>query len=100
MPGTLADIDPDNDNGFLAFIHLVGTMYFKRYNTGFKTTSPEAYYRTFVSSHSIKEQHFAWLNGIRQTIWHRIKHEDEMIPSNDSLYLHWKRTCWVANMWR
>ena len=23
-----------------------------------------------------------------------------MLPSDDALLYHWKRTCWIANMWK
>ena len=45
------------------------------------------------------EQHCLWLEDIRQNIWDRIQFEDETIPSVDSLYRHWKRACWVIDMW-
>ena len=45
------------------------------------------------------EQHYEWLEDIRQTIWDRVQHETDMIPSSGALYRHWKRTCWVINMW-
>ena len=41
-----------------------------------------------------------WLDDIRQTIWYRIKFENEMVASDDALMLHWKRSCWILNMWR
>ena len=29
-----------------------------------------------------------------------ITFENEMMPSDDALYLHWRRSCWVLHMWR
>ena len=48
---------------------------------------------------SVEEQHLKWLDNIRKTIWYRIKFENEMIVSDDALMLHWKRSCWILNMW-
>ena len=45
-------------------------------------------------------QHTAWLEDIRQTMWERTQFEDDMMPSDDALHLHWKRVCWVVDMWR
>jgi hypothetical protein len=85
--------------GYLSFIRLIGTIYFKKHNTAFSTTTPETHFNSFQTL-SVKEQHLNWLNDIRQTIWPRTKFEDEMMPSNDALYFHWKRTCWVRDMWK
>lgn len=38
-----------------------------------------------------------WLEDIRQTIWDRTAFENEMIPSDEALLLHWKRSCWVIH---
>ena len=35
-----------------------------------------------------------------KSIWDRIKFKNEMIPSTEALYLHWKRSCWVLHIWR
>ena len=32
--------------------------------------------------------------------WDRIEFENEMIPNTESLSRHWKRVCWVIDMWR
>ena len=102
-PGTLSDTNLEQDsyeNGFLAFIRLIGTVYFKKYSTGFNTSSPAVHYQSFIRSDTaIRDQHLNWLNNVRENIWHRIKFENEMIPSNAALYLHWKRTCWISHMW-
>jgi hypothetical protein len=81
-PGTLADTDVDY--GFLSFLRLIGTIYFKKHNTGFETSSPLTYFHSFHTA-TIRQHHLDWLNGIRQTIW---------------LFLHWKRSCWVSDLWR
>ena len=32
-------------------------------------------------------------------IWDLVQFENEIIPSTEALYRHWKRTCWVLDMW-
>ena len=101
--GTLADTDLSNaqmDSGYLSFLRLVGTVYFKKHNTGFSTPNPITHFNSFHKPGTTPvEQHYHWLEDIRQTIWDRVQHETDMIPSNDALYLHWRRTCWVIDMW-
>lgn len=102
-PGTLADTglaDGLYEQGYLAFIRLIGTVYFKKHATGFDTSSPAAHFQSFHNTHLTNlQQHLSWLDNIRQNIWYRVKFENEMIPSHEALLLHWKRTCWVIDMW-
>ena len=97
-PGTLADTDLDGDYklGYLAFLRLIGTIYFKKYNTGFDSKSPATHFMSFVTH---AKPHSKWIENIRQTIWVRTKSEQEMVPSDDALLKHWKRSCWVVDMW-
>ena len=103
-PGTLANIGLTNNEyslGFLSFVRLVGTAYYKLHSSGFDSPSPATYYRSLASpSVGVEEQHSIWLDNIRQNIWDRVKFENDMIPSDDALLLHWKRSCWVMHMWR
>lgn len=88
------------EQGYLAFLRLVGTVYFKKYCSGFSIRCPEQHYVTF--NHlglSAKEQHHRWLDDIRETIWFRTQFENEMMASNESLKLHWMRSCWILHMW-
>ena len=100
-PGTLADTSFLNDKyklGYLAFLRLIGVVYFKKH---LDVESPITHFRKFTAStHTPLEQHFSWLEAIRDSIWDRIAFENQMIPSNDALHLHWKRTCWVLHMWQ
>ena len=92
--GTLADTEEESCNrGFLAFLRLIGTVYFKKHATCFETQSPVRHFQNFASETT-------WLEEIRQSIWHRISFENEMIPSNEALFFHWKRSCWILQMWR
>ena len=101
--GTLADTDLDSNYelDYLAFLRLVGTIYFKKYNTGFDTSSPFTHFMRFSTEPTTNElqHHNKWIENIRETTWVRTKSEREMVPSNDALMLHWKRSCWVIQMW-
>ena len=59
-PGTLADTQLEQDKYklcYLAFIRLLGTVYFKKYSSGFQTQCPQAHFATFKDENlSIKEQ--------------------------------------------
>ncbi len=102
--GTLADTSLDREvyqNGFLAFMRLIGCVYFKKHATAFELPSPATHFLKFaVAGKTTQEQHRDWLQDIRHSIWDRIKFENEMIPSTEALYLHWQRSCWVLQMWR
>ena len=102
--GTLADTGWEGEaykNGFLAFLRLIGTIYFKKHATAFETPSPANHFQNFSATHTtIQQQHKDWLEDIQQNIADRITFENDMIPSNEALYYHWKRSCWVLHMWR
>ena len=103
-PGTLADTalqDEVYQQGYLSFIRLIGTVYFKKHSSGFETPSPVAHFKKFSDpSLTVQQQHSRWLEDIRQNIWDRTAFENEMIPSDEALLLHWKRSCWVVHMWQ
>ena len=44
--------------------------------------------------------HSAWLSFLRDRVWSKISYEVDMIPSDDALLRHWKRSCWVISVWR
>ena len=94
-PGTLADIgftDGNFEKGFSSFLRLVGVTYFRKNNSGFATTMPHAHFKSILNpTNSPLEQHEAWIHNIRLTISDRCPFEN--------LYRHWKRTCWVLDMW-
>lgn len=102
--GTLADTGLEEEtykNGFLAFLRLIGTVYFKKHATGFETPSPANHFLKFSGTHTtILQQHKDWLEDIRQNVADRSTFDNDMIPSNEALYYHWKRSCWVTHMWR
>ena len=100
--GSLSDIALKNDvhkQGFLAFLRLIGTVYFKKHATAFNSTSPDNHFKNFITTSDVEVQHRNWLEDIRQNTWDRITFETEMIPSIEALQRHWKRSCWVTDMW-
>ena len=100
-PGTLAHtgLGVPMEEGFLAFLCLVGTIYFNKYSTGFSTTTAEKLLHKHTQTYPTPlTQHTKWLEW--QTMWERTQFEDDMMPSDDALHLHWKRVCWVVDMWR
>ena len=103
-PRTLADNVLASDSyilGQLAFLRLVGTVYYKKNASGFDTPSPVVHYATFHAPQlTANEQHCKWLDNIRQTIWYRTKFENEIMASNEALLLHWKRSCFILDMWK
>ena len=100
--GTLADVSLTGDTyraGFLSFLRLIGTVYFKKHNTGFDIPSPVTHYNKFLECHSTTLTiHANWLEDIRQNIWDRISFENDMMPSLDVLWRHWLRSCWVIDV--
>jgi len=84
----------------LAFFCLIGTVYFKEHATGFDTPPPGTHFFKFINSTSTAiQEHITRLDDIWQNIWDRLSCESDMIPSVDALWRHWKRTCWVMDMW-
>ena len=101
-PGTLADTDPTS-NGVLSFFRLVGCAYFRKHKTVFLP----AYPTPMSLFNSLKKDgqthlahHSAWLSFLRDRVWSKISYEVDMIPSDDALLRHWKRSCWVISVWR
>ena len=100
-PGTLANVGSDLESGFMGFLRLVGVVYMKKHGSGFSGISPEAYYNQFLKpGQTALQHHNIWLDSIRQCIWDRIQFENDMIPNTDTLCRHWKRTCWVLDLWK
>ena len=102
--GSLADTELNDDThklGFLAFMRLIGVVYFKKYATAFELDTPESYFKSFISSTTDAEkQHKVWLEELRTSIWPRITYEDDILPTTEALWRHWLRSCWVITMWK
>ena len=78
-PGSLSDVsllDHKWKRGFLAFLRLIGVVYFKKHSSGFDIQSPLSLYSKFEDL-SIEQQHYKWIDHIRQTMWY----ENEMLAS-------------------
>ena len=85
--------------GFLAFLRLIGTVYFKKHATAFESSSSESHFKSFISSSTdIEEQHRNWLEDIRQNSLDRITFEAEKVPSTEALWQYWKHSCWVIDV--
>ena len=102
--GSLDQIYLDNqDKGFLAFIRLVGTMYFKKHFSAFYSLFgyelPDQMLKS-ISSSDNKEKHYTFINNIRGVVNERVTCEDEKVASTTALWRHWQRSCWVLQMWQ
>ena len=105
MPGLLYDTETHNRlSGFLSFIRLVGTVYFKKHLASFNSLygheTPVHSYNATSPSLSPIDRHKVWIHNISIVIANRIKSEEERIPTYTSLWRHWLRTCWVTNLWK
>ena len=101
VPGALADTASDvMKQGFLAFLRLIGTTYFKKHLAAFTHKTPRALYLSLSCSNvTPDQQHRKWIDNIRDAIWGRVQFEDELPPSVDALWRHWQRACWVSIVW-
>ncbi|CAC5395272.1 KIF4 [Mytilus coruscus] len=99
--GILSDSDNTENAGFLAFLRLVGCEYWRKCSSAFlkdRIESPHYLFQSvFVETLSPLENHFIWLSKIRDALYCRVPSEEFFLPSNDALFLHWKRSCWQAN---
>lgn len=102
--GSLCDINQANrDLGFLSFLRLVGTAYFKKHFTAFASIygheSPQQFYNSTDTSLTATERHNVWIDKIRITVSEHITSEDQRVPSTTSLWRHWLRTTYICKMW-
>ncbi|XP_078589268.1 uncharacterized protein LOC144869676 isoform X2 [Branchiostoma floridae x Branchiostoma japonicum] len=89
----------DKDTGFLAFVRLVGSVYFQKHRTAFLKYSSPAQLFQEMRGDNIFKIHENWLQIIRGAIFERIEFEDNSLPSFQSLWFHWLRSCWVYLTW-
>lgn len=100
LPGSLVNTTESQEVGFLAFLRLIGTVYYKKHLSSFPFESPRAFVNSLSSqTDESRSQHLQWLETIRNTIWEHIEFEDELPPSSQALWRHWLRTCWVSQYW-
>ncbi len=104
----------DWESGFLSFCRLIGCVFLQKCAKSFvrcvanmsKTRNPTAdeIFRYFVVNNSDKtpiEIHRIWLDEIREASM-KVKNntlQEYHIPSMDSLKLHWRRTCYISQIW-
>ena len=65
--GSLADVGLTETYqlGFQSFVRLVGTVYFKKYSSGFETQTPATHFTNFVSDElTVLQQHTKWLDDL------------------------------------
>ena len=100
--GSLANVQLQGNNykqGFLAFLRLVGTIYYKKHASGFDMSLPASHFLQFSNAVNPLAHNQQWITDVRQKIAYRCTFDNEMMPFTDALYLHWKRSCWVLHMW-
>ena len=85
--------------GFLSFLRLVGSAYYKKHVAAFDVNSPHALFKQQRAT-SPEDHQQQWLCTIRGGVWQRADVEDDCVPSESALLLHWKRACWVIKLWR
>ena len=87
---------------FLAFVRIIGCLYFFTSRSAFKEDSPEALFRSMIrcnSEVSADNIHKLWLQEIRSKSYERCEYETECVPSDEALYFHWLRTVYISIMW-
>lgn len=85
LPGTLASMKQENKgDGFLAFVRLVGTVYYIKHLASFPHDSSRSSLNSFNCDDPTL-QHHQWFNFVRSTVWERIDFEDELPPSWEAL---------------
>ena len=104
FPGKLNQIKDEWELGFLAFLRLIGSEYFKKCSIEFKdvcsTLSPQSLFLALHSNANTDlENHMIFIDKLRQALFKRYD-EEKYIPSVDALRLHWRRSCWVAEVWQ
>ena len=105
MPGCLHHTSSDNlQHGFLSFIRLIGTCYFKKHLTAFVALKgckmPQHLLNSIDPSLQPEQRHKVWFNTIREVVSDRIVNEEDRMPTIMSLWRHWLRCCWVSQMWQ
>jgi len=93
------------DCGFYSFIRLVGCEYFRSVASKFicqlQVAKADLLFDITLSeaNDNIRQAHSLWLDKIRSVVSLNSENEDYYLPSTDALELHWKRVCWVAQVW-
>ena len=104
MDGSLHEIEVHNrSNGFLSFIRLIGTVYFKKHLPSYISIdghkTPIQSYNGIDSFLPPNERHKKWIERIRSIVADRIMTEEQCVPSYTSLWRHRLQSCWTASLW-
>ena len=100
--GNLHHTNPtNNDIGFLSFLHLVGTCYFKRHISAFTGhETPMQLYNSVDDTLPVSERHKIWIKKLRESVSNTTLSEEDRVPTYTSLWRHWLRSSWVHQMWQ
>ena len=103
MEGSLQQTHQHNrENGFIAFIRLVGTWYFKKHLFAFISnkdhSTPLQLYHSTDPSLLPMQRHQVWLQEIRRLVSNRITTE-KWVSSVTSLCCQRLRSSWIHQMW-
>lgn len=102
MDGCLSQTREDNDSGFLAFLRLIGCLYYKKHWSAFVSRhnceTPQQLFQ--LASGQQEDRHIQWMDMIRKVVSDMITSEEERLPSLSALRRHWNRTCWVQKYWQ
>ena len=105
MTGCLSNTSQmDKETGFLSFIRLIGTLYFKKHLPAFVALkghkTPRHLFNSMDNSLQPRKKHEDWLKNIREVISDHILNEEDRVPTFSSLWCHWQRSCWVSQLWQ
>ena len=88
------------NSGFLAFVRLIGTVYFKRnlatIVSKLEVETPHQLFNS-IKQASDEEKHKEWYHTIKKVI--HVVSEDQRPPTLTALRRHWMRACWTHRMW-
>lgn len=103
MTGSLSQTTKDKHMGFLAFLRLIGSLYFKKYWAAIVTVhdceTPQQLFQLASDTMDDVEKHNWWIEVIRKVVSERIVSEEDRLPSTGALRRHWARTCWISQYW-
>lgn len=99
-PGHLSqtNLNVDSDLGLLAFYRLILCVYFNANRPCLHNFSSPVELFDSIQADSVEEHHSEALDIVRKASWKGV-YEDELMPSDKALQLHWLRTCWVSTVW-
>ena len=91
---------------FLSFLRLVGAEYFRKCANEFKdictplAPAPASLFSALsCTERTDLENRIVFIDRIREALFKRFD-EEKYIPSVDALRLHWRRSCWAAEVWQ